>query len=87
MLSEIGSLGEMTASTNEEAGESYDDFTDELETEEEEPDILEDEKENVGPVDDEVKEINRINDNPTSSIKDTLNQLANTLKPKTDKAT
>ena len=82
MLNEIGSVGEMTVvDDNEEAGASVDDFI-----EKEIPNFETDEKEDVGPADDEVKEINRINDNATASIKDTLNQLATTLKPTTDEA-
>ena len=81
MLEKIGSVGEMTVETNEEAGESVDDFVDK-----EIPEILPDEKEDVGEVDEEVRQINNVNDNPTSSIKDTLNQLASTLKPKADEA-
>ena len=81
MLSEIGTMGEMTSTTDEEAGASVDDFVD-TELDEEIPEILEEkEKEDVGEVDDEVKKINRINDTATSSIKNTLNQLATTLKP------
>ena len=82
MLNEIGSVGEMTVvDDNEAAGESVDDFI-----EKEIPNFETDEKEDVGPVDDEVKEINKINDNPVASIKDTLNQLATTLKPTADEA-
>lgn len=81
MLEKIGSVGEMTVETNEEAGESVDDFVDK-----EIPEILPDEKEDVGEVDEEVRHINNVNDNPTSSIKDTLNQLASTLKPSADEA-
>ena len=76
MLQEIGTLGEMTATTNEEAGESIDDFVDK-----ELPAIEEDEKEDIGQVDDEVRRINDVNDNATASIKNTLNQLSTALKP------
>ena len=81
MLQEIGTMGELTATTNEEAGESIDDFIDK-----ETPDVVADEKEDVGPVDDDVRRINDINDNSTASIKNTLNQLATTLKPQENTA-
>lgn len=81
MLQEIGTMGELTATTNEEAGESIDDFIDK-----ELPAAIPDEKEDVGPVDDDVRRINDINDNSTASIKNTLNQLATTLKPQENTA-
>lgn len=79
MLHEVGSIGEMTATTNEEAGESFDDFV-----EKEIPEVVEpEEKEDTEAVqkDDDVRRINDINDNTTASIKNTLNQLATSLKP------
>lgn len=78
MLNEIGTVGEMTATTNEEAGESFDDFI-----EKEIPEVVEpEEKEDVAQVDEDVRRINDVNNNTTASIKNTLNQLATTLKPK-----
>lgn len=69
MLQKIGVPSEMSASTSEEAGESSDSFT----KEEPEKDDETDEKTNV---DTEVKNINKVNDNVTTSIKDSLNILA-----------
>ena len=80
MLQEIGSLNEMTATTNEEAGESIDDFIDKEMPE----DISNEEEKEVKQVDDDVRRINDINDNATEAIKDTLRQLSTSLKPKTD---
>lgn len=69
MLQKIGVPSEMSASTSDEAGESSDSFT----KEEPEKDDETDEKTNV---DTEVKNINKVNDNVTTSIKDSLNILA-----------
>lgn len=71
MLQKIGVPSEISATSDEEAGESYDSFT-----ELEKPDIGENIEEEKPEVDEEVKQIQQINDNATSSIKDTLNQLA-----------
>ena len=83
MMSEIGTIGEMTSTSNDEAGESFDDFVD---NENLDADIesTPNDDDSKPAVDDEVKNINAINDNATSSIKDTLNKLATSLKPKAD---
>lgn len=69
MLQAIGSDSEMSAASNEEAGESYDSF---VADEESNDSINEEENE----VDQEVKNIQSVNDNVTASIKDSLNVLA-----------
>lgn len=69
MLQAIGSDSEMSAASNEEAGESYDSF---VADEESNDSINEEENE----VDQEVKNIQSVNDNVTTSIKDSLNVLA-----------
>ena len=69
MLQAIGSDSEMSAVSNEEAGESYDSFVADEESNES---INEEEHE----VDQEVKNIQSVNDNVTTSIKDSLNILA-----------
>lgn len=69
MLQKIGVPSEMSASTSDEAGESSDSFT------KEEPE-KDDETDEKTDVDTEVKNINKVNDNVTTSIKDSLNILA-----------
>ena len=72
MLQQIGVPSEMSAKTNEEAGESYDSFAADDSVEDEPASEPEEEKPDV---DDDIKNIQQANDNPISSIKDTLSQL------------
>lgn len=77
MLQHIGVESEMSARTNEEAGDSVSSFMD---TNDEETDIDEIEDETVEEKEDskdpEVKGINEVNDNVTASIKDSINALS-----------
>lgn len=66
MLQKIGIPRETSASTSEEAGDSIDSFMSN-ET---------DDESNEHEIDKEVKNINQVNDDVTSSIKDSLNTLA-----------
>ena len=73
MLQRIGVPSEMSATTDEEAGESYDSFMNNEDTDDidDDKDNTEDEKE----IDEEIKNINDNHDNSFDSLKDTLNQL------------
>ena len=74
MLQQIGVPSEMSATTDEDAGESYDSFvtTDDEEKPEEEN---KDDNNNV-EVTEDIKNLQKENDNATSSIKDTLEKLS-----------
>jgi len=79
MLRKIGVPSEMTATTSEEAGESFDSFT--KNSEPELPDLANinddaDDSEDKPEVDEEVKNLQKVNNNETKSIKDTISQLS-----------
>lgn len=78
MLQKIGVPSEMSVTSDEEAGESFDSFEAKAEPDIPELDDIEEDEEDdedKPEVDEEVKNIQKINDNATSSIKDTLSQL------------
>lgn len=73
MLQLIGVPSEMSAITDDEAGDSVESFTPDQPQESYEEDSIDEEKPELDP---EVKNINDVNNNITSSINDSLNELA-----------
>ena len=73
MLQQIGVPSEMSATSNEDAGDSYDSFT---EPEEEKPEVEDTDDNNNVEVTEDIKRLQKSNDNATSSIKDTISQLS-----------
>ncbi len=75
MLQQIGVPSEMSATSDEDAGESYDSFTEPTEEVDSKSEEDSDDNNNV-EVTEDIKRLQESNDNATASIKDTISQLA-----------